>query len=43
MALAGILNQAETRWYFPKAAADLFQRIRIGYDAWTGAWRPWSR
>ncbi len=45
MATLAVKNQAMTRWFFPvpPAVTELFQRIRIGYDAVTGAFRAWSR
>ena len=40
MALAAVLNQNARNH---NVVVELFQRIRIGYDAVTGAFRAWSR
>lgn len=40
MALAAVLNQNSR---VPPVVVAVLQRIRIGYDAVTGAFRAWTR
>lgn len=42
MALAAVINQASTRWWFPPVVGDVLRQI-IRIPRALGAIRPWSR